>query len=101
MTPFQAAVAAVLRELAPGQVVTYGEVAAEAGHPGASRAVGTFLRDSGGAYPWWRVVRSDGRLLPGHEEEQIRRLTEEGVVLTRRQGAARVSASARMPTTRA
>lgn len=79
MTPFQAAVAAVLTELRPGQVVTYGEVAAEAGYPRAARAVGTFLRDEGGAYAWWRVVHADGRLLEGRESEQARRLAAEGV----------------------
>lgn len=80
MTPFQSATAAVIAALRPGQVVTYGEVAVEAGYPGAARAVGTFLRDFDG-YPWWRVVRSDGRLLPGHEDEQSRRLAAEGITL--------------------
>lgn len=78
MTPFQSAVAAVIAGLQPGQVVTYGEVAAEAGYPGAARAVGTFLRDFDG-YPWWRVVRSDGRLLLRKEVEQSRRLRAEGI----------------------
>lgn len=79
LTPFEAAVAAVLADLTPGEVVTYGEVAAEAGHPGAHRAVGRFLRDHDG-HPWWRVVTSTGRLVPGHELEQARRLAAEGVV---------------------
>ena len=70
--------AAVLTDLTPGEVVTYGEVAAEAGHPGAHRAVGRFLRDNDG-HPWWRVVTSTGRLVPGHELEQARRLAAEGV----------------------
>jgi alkylated DNA nucleotide flippase Atl1 len=29
--------------------------------------------------PWWRVVTSTGRLVPGHEEVQARRLRDEGV----------------------
>ena len=70
--------AAVLADLAPGEVVTYGEVAAEAGYPGAHRAVGRFLRDHDG-HLWWRVVTSTGRLVPGHELEQARRLAAEGV----------------------
>ncbi len=78
MTPFEQAVAAVLGGLEAGTVVTYGEVAAEAGHPGAHRAVGRFLRDHDG-YPWWRVVTSTGRLVPGHEADQGRRLGAEGV----------------------
>ncbi|HYI61200.1 MAG TPA: MGMT family protein [Acidimicrobiales bacterium] len=70
---------AVLRGLRPGDVVTYGEVAHEAGWPGRSRAVGRILATSGGAYPWWRVVNAAGRLVPGHEPEQARRLRAEGV----------------------
>ncbi|MBT3245386.1 MAG: MGMT family protein [Actinobacteria bacterium] len=77
-TPFESAVAEVLRRLSPGEVVTYGEVALEAGHPGAHRAVGRFLRDSDG-WPWWRVVTSTGRLVPGLEIEQAERLGAEGV----------------------
>ncbi len=80
MTPFEEAVAAVLGRLRPGDVVSYGEVAAEAGHPGAHRAVGRFLRDHDG-YPWWRVVTASGRLVPGHEDEQARLLAAEGVVV--------------------
>lgn len=79
MTPFEAAVAAVLERLGPGDVVTYGEVALEAGYPGRARAVGRILAESGGAYPWWRVVNASGRLVPGHEVEHERRLTAEGV----------------------
>lgn len=79
MTPWEEAIDAVLRSLAHGEVVTYGEVALEAGRPGAARSVGAFLAASGGAYPWWRVVNASGRLVPGHEEEQARRLRAEGV----------------------
>ena len=79
--PLEDAVAEVLRSLEPGDVVTYGEVALEAGYPGRSRAVGRILSQSGGAYPWWRVVNASGRLVPGHEEEQARRLAAEGVEL--------------------
>ena len=80
MTPFQKAVAAVLRRLEPGQVVTYQEVAREAGFPGAGRAVGTFLRDHDG-YAWWRVVRGDGCLASANLDEHARRLTAEGVTV--------------------
>ena len=79
MTPFEEAVEQVVRGLEPGDVVTYGEVAAEAGYPGAARAVGNILAGSGGELPWWRVVTSTGRLVPGHEREHARRLRAEGV----------------------
>ena len=41
-TPFQLAVAEALRRVPRGEVVTYGELAALAGHPNAQRAAGTF-----------------------------------------------------------
>jgi alkylated DNA nucleotide flippase Atl1/SAM-dependent methyltransferase len=75
---FDAAVARVLRALKPGDLVTYGEVAEEAGYPRAARAVGRFLATSDGEYPWWRVVTTTGRLVPGHEDEHRRRLEAEG-----------------------
>ncbi len=79
---FERAVAGVLDKLGPGDIVTYGEVAAEAGRPGAARAVGSVLRrSSGGTFPWWRVVNASGRLVPGHETEQARRLATEGVAV--------------------
>lgn len=79
-TPFEDAVAAVLAGLEPGEVVTYGEVAAEAGRPGAARAVGRFLATHDGQ-PWWRVVTASGRLVPGLEAEHARRLRAEGVAV--------------------
>jgi len=81
VSDFEESVVAVLRGLQPGDVVTYGEVAMEAGFPGAARAVGTILARSGGAFAWWRVVRAGGRLVPGHEAEPARRLRAEGVTV--------------------
>ena len=95
MTPFESAVAAVLTRLRPGEVVTYGEVAAEAGFPGAARAVGTFLARSGEPVPWWRVVTATGRLVPGSEAEQARRLVAEGVAVRSGRVSLAVSASPR------
>ncbi len=80
-TGFEDAVAAVVASVPPGEVVTYGEVAAEAGFPGAARAVGTFLSRGEADLPWWRVVNASGRLVPGHEREHARRLRAEGVAL--------------------
>lgn len=80
---FDDAVAAVLLALPAGEVVTYGEVAAEAGFPGAARAVGRLLATSGGTFPWWRVVPASGRLVPGHEAEHSRRLVAEGIAVVR------------------
>lgn len=79
---FEERVLAVIAGLAPGEVVTYGEVAREAGAPGAARAVGNVLARSDVAdLPWWRVVQASGRLPLGHEQEAARRLRAEGVVV--------------------
>jgi methylated-DNA-protein-cysteine methyltransferase-like protein len=81
MSAFERAVVAVLGSLRPGEVVTYGEVAAEAGYPGAGRAVGNMLATNGDDLPWWRVVTTTGRLVPGHEPEHAQRLRAEGVAV--------------------
>lgn len=79
-TDFERAVGQVLDQLEPGDLVTYGDVAAEAGYPGAARAVGSVLRrSSGGMFPWWRVIGASGKLLTGHEKEQTTRLKAEGI----------------------
>lgn len=78
LTEFEQAVIAVLESTSPGDVMSYGEIAAEAGYPGAARAVGNILARIEGL-PWWRVVTASGRLIPHAPEEQARRLTAEGV----------------------
>jgi methylated-DNA-protein-cysteine methyltransferase related protein len=79
---FTEAVERIVAALRPGEVVSYGEVAAEAGHPGAARAVGNVLRRATGL-PWWRVVAASGRLVPGAEKEHAERLRAEGVAVRR------------------
>ena len=74
---FESAVREVLAETEPGDVFTYGELAAEAGFPGAARAVGNLLRTSEGL-SWWRVVAASGRLNPGDPSAHAERLREEG-----------------------
>ncbi len=81
MSDFEDAVTSVISGLEPGDVVTYGEVAAEAGYPGAARAVGTLLRTSGGDLPWWRVVGSGGHLRTPHPERQTKLLIDEGILV--------------------
>ena len=51
----------------PGRVMTYGDVA-EWLDEGGPRQVGRVMALYGGTVPWWRVVRADGVLLPGHEQ---------------------------------
>ena len=47
LTGFETKVLAMIGALQPGDIVTYGEVAAEVGKPGAARAVGSTLRRHG------------------------------------------------------
>jgi alkylated DNA nucleotide flippase Atl1 len=80
MTGFEQRVHAVVTGLQPGEVVSYGWVAAAAGRPGAHRAVGRVLRDlADDSWPWWRVVRADGHLAAPNSVDQCRRLDAEGV----------------------
>jgi len=80
-TEFETDILEIVRSLASGEIATYGEVAAEAGKPGAARAVGSTLRKYGSDVPWWRVVAASGRLVPGNEGLQRSHLSEEGVVV--------------------
>jgi methylated-DNA-[protein]-cysteine S-methyltransferase len=61
-TPFQRAVADALRAVPYGETVTYGELAALAGHPNAHRAAGSFC--AGNRFPLFvpchRVVAAGG-----------------------------------------
>jgi methylated-DNA-[protein]-cysteine S-methyltransferase len=61
-TPFLERCALALREVPRGEVVTYGELAALAGSPGAARAAGTFCaRNRLGLFvPCHRVVSAGG-----------------------------------------
>jgi methylated-DNA-[protein]-cysteine S-methyltransferase len=61
-TPFLERCAYALREVPRGEVVTYGELAALAGSPGAARAAGTFCaRNRLGLFvPCHRVVAAGG-----------------------------------------
>jgi methylated-DNA-protein-cysteine methyltransferase-like protein len=79
---FERSVVRAVKALRSGEVATYGEIAQEAGFPGAARAVGNVLAHSSGL-PWWRVIRSDGSLAAHKIHEQERRLKEEGVQVVR------------------
>jgi methylated-DNA-[protein]-cysteine S-methyltransferase len=61
-TDFGRNLAAALREVARGEVVTYGELAALAGRPGAARAAGSFCARNRLPIliPCHRVISADG-----------------------------------------
>jgi methylated-DNA-[protein]-cysteine S-methyltransferase len=62
LTQFGQALARALRDVPRGDVVTYGELAALAGRPGAARAAGTFCAQNrfGVLVPCHRVVGASG-----------------------------------------
>ncbi len=70
----------VAEQIPPGRVMTYGDVAEWLGE-GGPRQVGRVMSLYGGAVPWWRVVRSDGTLLPGHELRALTQYRTEGTPL--------------------
>jgi methylated-DNA-protein-cysteine methyltransferase-like protein len=77
---------AAIRAIPRGQVAGYGEVAARAGLPGRARLVARVLGSHGEPdLPWYRVLRSDGRIaFPAGSAgfmEQTQRLRAEGVLV--------------------
>lgn len=60
---FKQRVLAVVKSIPEGKTMSYQEVAAAAGSPGAARAVGTIMsRNSDESVPCHRVIRSDGSI---------------------------------------
>ncbi|WP_455358603.1 MGMT family protein [Streptomyces sp. SYSU K21746] len=70
----------VAEAIPPGRVMTYGDVAEWLGE-GGPRQVGRVMALYGGAVPWWRVIRADGVLLPGHELRALGHYRAEGTPL--------------------
>jgi alkylated DNA nucleotide flippase Atl1 len=79
---YAARVLDVVESIEPGTVMSYGDVA-EALGSGGPRQVGRVLALWGGGVPWWRVVRADGVLLPGHERAALARYEAENTPLRR------------------
>ncbi len=66
---FQARILALVARIPPGRVMTYGQLALLAGHPGAARQTGHVMnglmggQDGVGAdLPWQRVINAQGRV---------------------------------------
>src|SRR3954463_12512235 len=78
----------VIRAIPRGSVASYGEIATRAGLPGRARLVGRVLGTTlEYDLPWFRVLRSDGRIAfpPGSRafREQVRHLAAEGILVVR------------------
>lgn len=71
----------IVRKIPEGSVLTYKEVAALAGKPGAARAVGNILSTNyDPAIPCHRVIRADGKT-GGYNRGEMRKievLSQEG-----------------------
>lgn len=82
-----------LAAIPTGRVVTYGQLAALAGRPGAARWAGAALRNlpPDTRLPWHRVIGAGGRIAlpPASAGEQRRRLAAEGIDSTGRIDLAR------------
>ncbi|HLI36523.1 MAG TPA: MGMT family protein [Streptosporangiaceae bacterium] len=70
----------VVDAIPPGQVMSYGDVAAFLGR-GGPRQVGRVMAVWGGAVPWWRVVHADGSPAPRHERAALGHYLAEGTPL--------------------
>jgi len=82
--PFPSAVNTIVRNIPRGTVMTYKEVAVEAGFSGAYRAVGTLMsKNRNKNIPCHRVVRSDGYTggYAWNPENKIKILREEGFTI--------------------
>ena len=82
---FKARVLAVVRRIPPGRVATYGDVAAAAGRPLASRAVGNIMSTCGGKdSPAHRVIAAGGALggYGGNLELKRALLRSEGILVS-------------------
>jgi len=65
MTKFKKDIYKIVSQIPKGSVLSYGEVARRAGHPGAARVVGTLMANNPfpkTKVPCHRVVRADGRI---------------------------------------
>lgn len=69
-------VLSIIEAIPEGRVAAYGDIAERVGS-GGPRQVGRVMSLYGGAVPWWRVVRADGRPARGKEQEALARLREE------------------------
>ena len=82
MTEFRSRVLSVVRRIPPGRVATYGDIAALAGKPRASRAVGNIMRNARElGVPYHRVIAAGGSLGGYGGNLQVKRelLRAEGV----------------------
>lgn len=82
---FRERVYEVVRQIPPGRVMTYGQIAALVGNPRAARIVGGVAHYGDPSLPWQRVVNKKGGLAvgyPGGVVGHAKHLEAEGVVVS-------------------
>jgi methylated-DNA-protein-cysteine methyltransferase related protein len=84
MQPFTEKVVEIIKNIPEGKVMTYGQIAKQAGSPRAARQVVRALHSMSKKYrlPWHRVVNSKGQIALQDEEsyqEQLFSLESEGL----------------------
>ncbi len=84
-TSFKSSVYALVVQIPAGKVMSYGQIAALCGHPGAARAVGQIAHFGPSDLPWQRVVNVSGGLANGFWPDgpsgQARMLADEGTIM--------------------
>jgi methylated-DNA-protein-cysteine methyltransferase-like protein len=63
---FKNSVYDMVRQIPKGRMMTYGQLAALAGHPYAARVVGGIAHWGDPSLPWQRVVKKSGLLASGY-----------------------------------
>ncbi|MDR7079631.1 methylated-DNA-protein-cysteine methyltransferase-like protein [Neobacillus niacini] len=84
MQPFTERVVTIIKAIPEGKVMTYGQIAREAGSPRAARQVVRVLHSMSRKHrlPWHRVVNTKGQIAIQDDEshqEQLFSLESEGV----------------------
>ena len=82
---FKQKVEQLMAQVPAGKVTTYGDLAALAGHPYASRVVGGMAHYGNPGLPWHRLVNRFGGLASGYHggrRAQAEHLVAEGVTCT-------------------
>ncbi|QZH69401.1 MGMT family protein [Mycolicibacterium farcinogenes] len=72
-------VRALVSQIPPGHIVTYGDIAEAAGLSSA-RTVGWIMRIDSSDLPWHRVILASGRPAPHLANRQLELLRAEGVL---------------------
>lgn len=81
---FRSKIEQLMAQVPAGQVTTYGDLAAFAGHPAAARIVGGIAHYGDITLPWYRLVNRFGglaRAYPGGPGVQQALLEHEGIAI--------------------